>query len=593
MSIFKAFFGLGKIPQVIKFFEFKSFDDVNKMGGAIAQIKQQVREGGLQLTQAQQKFLDDQMKQVEMVLEKIQQPIKETGIKSTQSAKILDLQGQEIPQGSKIMGGKAIKETEAEIAERLGRENKQAVGNIRKKKLRDEISKLDDKIEARKLQLEQRGVEDFETDSLFNKLDEQRNDLELKLDFEDMVDPENMAQGGRIGLKAGMSKRAFLKLMGGAGAGLAALKTGALKLLGKEATPVATEVVKSAGSGTTPPPYFFNLVKKIKNLGDDVTPNYAVKEREKVTKYKDYELTEDLTTGEQTIQKKSIEGDFDTSVPTSEEVYMNYKPGAGQMDETTGKVIDQYVEDTSYVGTSRGDKGEIIDIVDGVPDDVIEEGTIFKDNITDFSKENFKKSMKKFKKIDETIEEGDGYTKIEKITDKIQNKATGGRAGYFLGGKVGAGILKLLKNKKKVKAAYDDIFPSGDYKYDAEMVAESLVENNPKVFGNRLYEDLTDVERFEVYGAALNEASTNFAKTLQMKRALRKASKPTKTLEGIKKTGIIDISDPDIAEEFTRFMKETDPEGSKVIEQTVELSNFNPKGRKKNATGGIARMLGE
>ena len=203
MSIFKAVFGLCKIPQVVKFFEFKSFDDVNKMGGAIAQIKQQVREGGLQLTQAQQKFLDDQMKQVEMVFEKIQQLKKETGIKSTQSAKIFDLQGQEIPQGSKIMGGKAIKETEAEIAERLGRENKQAVGNIRKKKLRDEISKLDDKIEARKLQLEQRGVEDFETDSLFNKLDEQRNDLELKLDFEDMVDPEDFAQGGRAGMLSG------------------------------------------------------------------------------------------------------------------------------------------------------------------------------------------------------------------------------------------------------------------------------------------------------------------------------------------------------------------------------------------------------
>ena len=202
MSIFKAFFGLGKIPQVVKFFEFKSFDDVNKMGGAIAQIKQQVREGGLQLTQAQQKFLDDQMKQVEMVFEKIQQPTTETGIKSTQSAKIFDLQGQEIPQGSKIMGGKQS-ETEAEIAERLGRENKQAVGNIRKKKLRDEISKLDDKIEARKLQLEQRGVEDFETDSLFNKLDEQRNDLELKLDFEDMVDPEDFAQGGRAGFDNG------------------------------------------------------------------------------------------------------------------------------------------------------------------------------------------------------------------------------------------------------------------------------------------------------------------------------------------------------------------------------------------------------
>ena len=50
----------------------------------------------------------------------------------------------------------------------------------------------------------------------------------------------------------------------------------------------------------------------------------------------------------------------------------------------------------------------------------------------------------------------------------------------------------------------------------------------------------------------------------------------------------IDMSDPGIADEFARFMKETDPEGSKKLEQTVELANFDPKGRKKNATGGRA-----
>jgi hypothetical protein len=69
---------------------------------------------------------------------------------------------------------------------------------------------------------------------------------------------------------------------------------------------------------------------------------------------------------------------------------------------------------------------------------------------------------------------------------------------------------------------------------------------------------------------------------------MKKATKPTKTLESIKETGTIDISDPNVADEFARFMKETDPKGSKTIEQTVELSNFDPKGRKKNATGGRA-----
>ena len=375
MSIFKAFFGLGKIPQVVKFFEFKSFDDVNKMGGAIAQIKQQVREGGLQLTQAQQKFLDDQMKQVEMVFEKIQQPTKEKGIKSTQSAKIFDLQGQEIPQGSKIMGGKQS-ETEAEIAERLGRENKQAVGNIRKKKLRDEISKLDDKIEARKLQLEQRGIEDFETDSLFNKLDEQRNDLELKLDFEDMVDPEDMAQGGRAGFKDGMSRRKFMQIMGG----LAALPiVGKFFKAGKVAAPTVEKVIEKVSTSDVPP-YFLNLVNKIKNLGQKFD---GPTERSESFLYKDYSMDIDLDTGKIDIKKTReamIPGGDEAGI--AEEVYMTYKPGMA--DETTKgkKVVDEYEE-----FTARPDiDGKMKDVDEGVPDEVIEEGTMFEDNMTEFGK---------------------------------------------------------------------------------------------------------------------------------------------------------------------------------------------------------------
>ncbi len=246
----------------------------------------------------------------------------------------------------------------------------------------------------------------------------------------------HMASGGIARQNFAMGRRAFLKLLGGVGAGIGALKTGAFKLLGKEAAPVAEEVVKSVGSGTKPPPYFFNLVNKIKNLGDDVTPKYATQERQRVTKYKDFELTEDIATGEKTI-KRNISADPDVDGPPNmvEETYMNYKPGKGQMDETTkGKTPpDEYTEDTTTIGASGGQRGEIIDTVDGVPDEVVQEGTMFKDKIkTDFSKENFKKSMKKFKKIDKTIEEGDGYTKIEKITDKIQNKASGGLA-HMLG----------------------------------------------------------------------------------------------------------------------------------------------------------------
>jgi len=173
----------------------------------------------------------------------------------------------------------------------------------------------------------------------------------------------------------------------------------------------------------------------------------------------------------------------------------------------------------------------------------------------------------------------------KKMKDEPEDKADGGRMG-FAGGKIvlGKKILDLLKNNKKIQEAVDNIFGTGDYKMDAEMAAESLVELNPKTFGNKLYEDLDDATRSEIYGAVLRPITTNMAKM----RELKKATRPEKTLAAMKEGKGIDMSDPKIAEEFTRFMRETDPEGSKTIEQTVELSNFNPKGRKKNATGGRA-----
>jgi len=199
----------------------------------------------------------------------------------------------------------------------------------------------------------------------------------------------------------------------------------------------------------------------------------------------------------------------------------------------------------------------------------------------------------RMEKIRKLLKQMQDIQKGKGIDPDPEDMAGGGRVPMFIGGKVSIKILNFLKDKKKIKEAYDNIFPTGDYKYDADAVAESLVENNPKIFKNRLYGDLTDAERFEVYGAALDESSTNFAKALQLKRAMRKASKPTKTLKSIEETGTINISDEGVADEFAKFMKETDPEGAKKIEQTLELSNFNPKGRRENASGGIAKLLGE
>jgi len=173
-----------------------------------------------------------------------------------------------------------------------------------------------------------------------------------------------------------------------------------------------------------------------------------------------------------------------------------------------------------------------------------------------------------------------GIASMKKKLDDPEEKADGGRIG-LLAGSVPK-VLKLLKNKKRVQQAVDDIFPTGDYKYDAQMAADALVENNPKTFGGKLYEDLDMDTQMEVYGAVLQPITNKMA--TQMK--LQRATKPEKTLASMEEGKGIDMSDPEIADEFGRFMKETDPEGYKKLEQTVELSNFDPKGRKKNATGG-------
>ena len=121
-----------------------------------------------------------------------------------------------------------------------------------------------------------------------------------------------LANGGRAGFAGGgMGRRGFLKLLAGAGAGIAGLKSGLVNILGKGGTKeVAKEVVKQSTS--TPPPYFFKLAEKIKNLGDDVT---ATTDRtiSKSLKSKDgksdYLLEEDMVTGDTIIKKINKEGD--------------------------------------------------------------------------------------------------------------------------------------------------------------------------------------------------------------------------------------------------------------------------------------------
>ena len=237
-------------------------------------------------------------------------------------------------------------------------------------------------------------------------------------------------------------RRGFLKLLAGLGAAGAAFKTGLMSLKGG-AKPIAKEIVKEAATGQ-PPAYFLNLVAKIKTLGDDVTETAALTERQTVKKYKDFELTEDKVTGRQEITRMKVDGSTDDKLaydaseyygkPLTEETYMSYTPGENIIGKGGKPVKTQpeYEEGRALLRNDRGNKGEIVEEIEGVSDDVIIEGTQFEDNLSDFGKADggrinhavggIAKLIKKLNDI------APGSTKLGSTSKKLSKKTDDKRA---------------------------------------------------------------------------------------------------------------------------------------------------------------------
>ena len=205
-------------------------------------------------------------------------------------------------------------------------------------------------------------------------------------DFDPDADNETFAQGGRAGFRIGSidkKRRAFLKFLGGAGAGIAALKAGALKMFGKEGAKNIPQVV------TTPPikgkpEWFDSLVNKVIAEGDDVTKKLATKERETVHTVK---LTDKPKSGYASVQDDQITvyRDLDdgtvrveyNSVDNMSEAPVNLTFKPGMADETTkgAKPADTFQAD-EIVPESR---------MDGPDDFVIEDAVDEFDNVVDLN----------------------------------------------------------------------------------------------------------------------------------------------------------------------------------------------------------------
>jgi hypothetical protein len=245
--------------------------------------------------------------------------------------KVVDMQGRSIDTSKGIMGGKQIEDVIDDLpppGSRGGPDDIAApvmnvedappgfIDFVRRTdpKGADKLQKVEDEIKAAIEAANKRAAK---------KLRDKKNKKD---------DPEEKADGGRIGFKDGMDRRSFLKIMGG----LATLPViGKFAKGVKLAAPAVTKAAELTG------PALAKIVETVMDFGKLVSvKGRRVKEMVTKKKYKDIEVEEDIGDGSFIIKKDN------------KEIY--YKPG--RMDETGGieEDIIEVLEDTV---TKKADGG--------------------------------------------------------------------------------------------------------------------------------------------------------------------------------------------------------------------------------------------
>ena len=379
--------------------------------------------------------------QLKTILNQIEAASKQTtqsGIRNTQSAKVFDLEGKEIPPGSKIMGGKAIDDdlpppgsrggkddiaapvqsSEESLRDMIMAQNKANIDRIksRKKMLDDAIDdaspgfsgdrKVDAELVAENL-AERRGLvyDDLPTKERLKIYDEAFTGLSKKKDI-----PEDFAKGGiaRIGLKEGMNRRTFMKIFSG---------LVALPIIGKVLKPLkvgkkVTQVpIIKTDNVAGKPEWFDQLVNKVILEGDDVTKRFATKDREIVHMKKldddtNVMVTQDLDEGAVRVEYQSLDNMYE------DPVQLRYKkPNPDEGDPRPAAEFD--VAESGPVGRADGPDDYSIDI-----DEV--GGTSISDLTSDVSKLKEYATGKK-----PTLKE---FVQSKKRKDKARRITEGGEA---------------------------------------------------------------------------------------------------------------------------------------------------------------------
>jgi hypothetical protein len=442
--------------------------------------------------------------------------------------------------------------TEAELREKLIRENKEAVARIKNKKLIDDAidnvsigfsgdRRTDAELVAQEI-AERRGlnIDDLDTRQRASIYGEAYEALTKK-----KFDPDNnMAQGGRVGLKDGMDRRTFMKVM----AGLASIPIlGKFFKGAKVASKTAPKVAMESATRSEPPTYFLKLVDKITKQGrpttstEDIMETYIYKGKNG----DEYELVNDLKTGDLRITKdKTGVGTYgDKSFDTIEDrTIMEYKAERQDVDVETGRGTREAPEYEEY---------KIEFDADG----------------TEAGAEAIEETVQK-EIIEESAEEAPSI-----------KKADGGRVGLLSGG----GILRaILTNLAKDKG----ISPS---EYLRLTNYKALPNEAKRIMSKdeflKLKSDMTE-KRIELMDTVKNMIVTrqNFEKSkADLAAGMNKASPG--------------YGDKTVQMMFPeKLFPSPVPAGSgqkdvMMMEQLIK--NLKTKDRQLNASGGVAYMLGE
>ena len=248
-------------------------------------------------------------------LEKIK--IQQEAVKRIEEVnKVVDMEGNVIDTSKGIMGGKQIQDS-PEFGSKIKETYDKAKGPGKGQEMVDALKSPGAK-KSYEIIEDQLGVKLYGDETFEEIMEIQKTGKHPR--------GEPKAEGGRIGYKIGgidKARRAFLKTLGAAGAGITALKTGLLGL-GKGTTKeVAKEIIKTdpvAGK----PAWFDALVTKVINEGDDVTKKFATGERQTVHMKK---LDDDTTvTVTQDIDQGAVRVEYDSPDNVFEDtVQLEYK----------------------------------------------------------------------------------------------------------------------------------------------------------------------------------------------------------------------------------------------------------------------------